>query len=119
MNIKKSRGRAVHPAPKPGSYNALDELARLGPPPGFGELVKSLRLSDEVSQTELATKLGISKQHLSQIEGGKKTVSVARAARFAEVMGYPPEQFVIAVIEDELRDAGVDLHIDLKKAMGA
>ena len=33
-------------------------------------------------------------------------------------MGYPPEQFVIAAIEDELRDAGVDLHIDLQKTMG-
>ena len=104
---------------KSGVHDALKELARLGPSPGFGELIKSLRHCDDVSQTELAANLGISKQHLSGIENGKKAVSVARAVRFAEAMGYPPEQFVIAAIEDELRNAGVNLHFDLKKAICA
>jgi plasmid maintenance system antidote protein VapI len=119
MTIKKGRQRKQKVASKPGSYDALDELTRLGPSPSFGELVKSLRLCDEISQTELAARLGISKQHLSGIESGKKAVSVARAARFAEAMGYPPELFVVAAIEDELRAAGVGLHFDLRKAMGA
>jgi transcriptional regulator with XRE-family HTH domain len=117
MTTEKRRYHKAKQVPAPGKYDALDELARLGPPPTFGELVKSLRLCDEVSQTDLAEKLGISKQHLSGIESGKKAVSIARAARFAEAMGYPTELFIVAVIEDELREAGLALRFDLKKAV--
>jgi transcriptional regulator with XRE-family HTH domain len=117
MNTKKRGIQPVSSVAKPGSHDALEELRRLGPSPGFGELVKSIRICDEITQTELAAKLDISKQHLSAIENGKKTVSVARAARFAEALGYPQELFVVAVIEDELRDAGLDLHFDLMKAL--
>jgi hypothetical protein len=39
-----------------------------------------------------------------------------RAAKFAEVLGYPVDQFVIAAIEDELREAGIAIHFDLRKA---
>src|SRR6476620_5504612 len=98
MNIKKRRQVKSKRAATPGKHDALEELSRPGPSPGFGELVKSLRLCDEISQTELAANLGISKQHLSGIESGKKAVSVARAARFAEAMGYPPELFIVAAI---------------------
>lgn len=104
---------------RPGEHDALTELRRLGDSPTFGELIKSLRTCDEISQTELAASLGISKQHLSAIENGKKAVSPARAVRFAEAMNYPPDQFIIAAIEDELREAGVALRFDLKKALSA
>jgi transcriptional regulator with XRE-family HTH domain len=104
---------------KPGQYDALRELGRFGDSPTFGELIKSLRTCDDISQIDLATRLGISKQHLSAIENGKKAVSPARAVRFAEAMNYPADQFVIAAIEDELRDAGVLLRFDLRKALSA
>ena len=99
-------------------YDALSEISCLEGPVTFGELVKSFRVCDELTQTELAKRLGISKQHLSAIENGKKAVSTARAAKFAEALGYPADQFVVAAIEDELREAGVDLKFDLKKAAG-
>lgn len=108
MNIKKS---VKH-------FDALTEISALQDPASFGELIRSLRISDEVSQTDLAEKLGISKQHLSAIEKGRKAVSPARAAKFAEALGYPIDQFVVAAIEDELRDAGVKLHFDFRKAAG-
>jgi transcriptional regulator with XRE-family HTH domain len=100
------------------TYDALTELAALRESPSFGELIRSLRLCDEISQTALAEKLGISKQHLSAIEKGRKVVSAARAAKFAEALGYPVDQFVVAAVEDELREAGVELHFDLRKAAG-
>ena len=104
---------------KPGGHDALFELSRFGDSPTFGQLIKSLRVCDEISQTELAVKLGISKQHLSAIERGKKAVSAARAVKFAEVMKYPSDQFVIAAIEDELREAGITLRFNIKKALSA
>jgi antitoxin HigA-1 len=97
-------------------YDALSEISALEGPVTFGELVRSFRLCDELSQSELAAKLDISKQHLSAIENGKKAVSPARAAKFAEALGYPADQFVVAAIEDQLREAGVDLKFDLRKA---
>ncbi|MCX6105702.1 MAG: helix-turn-helix transcriptional regulator [Proteobacteria bacterium] len=100
-------------------YNALSEIARLHDQVSFGELIRSIRLCDDVSQVELAKILGISKQHLSAIENGKKAVSSARAAKFAGALGYPVDQFVIAAIEDELRSAGIQIHFDLRKAAGA
>jgi transcriptional regulator with XRE-family HTH domain len=103
---------------KTKTYDALTEIAALKEPVSFGELIRSLRVCDGISQTKLAEKLGISKQHLSAIENGTKAVSPARAAKFAEVLGYPVDQFVIAAIEDDLRLAGVNLHFDLRKAAG-
>ncbi len=100
------------------TYDALSEIITLENSASFGELIKSFRLCDELSQAELAEKIGISKQHLSAIENGKKAVSPARAAKFAEALGYPADQFVIAAIEDELREAGIDLNFDLRKAAG-
>jgi transcriptional regulator with XRE-family HTH domain len=99
-------------------YDALAEISALQGPVSFGELIRSLRISDEVSQTDLAENLGISKQHLSAIEKGRKAVSPAQAAKFAEAMGYPADQFVVAAIEDELREAGVIIHFDFRKAAG-
>lgn len=101
------------------TYDALGEIALLREQPSFGELIRSMRLCDDISQGALARKLGISKQHLSAIENGKKAVSPARAAKFAEALGYPIDQFVIAAIEDELREAGISLHFDLRKAATA
>lgn len=111
MNIKKNSAKMK-------TYDALNEIAALHGPVSFGELIRSFRLSDDISQTELAEKLEISKQHLSAIESGKKAVSPARAAKFAEALGYPIDQFVVAAIEDELREAGVNLHFDFRKAAG-
>jgi hypothetical protein len=52
------------------------------------------------------------------IWNGKKAVSPARAAKFAEAFGYPADQFVIVAIEDQLREAGLDLSFGLRKAAG-
>jgi transcriptional regulator with XRE-family HTH domain len=62
----------------------------------------------------LAQKLDLSKRHLSAIEAGKEFVSVSRVARFADVLGYPVQQFVLASLQDELNEAGIDLTFDLK-----
>lgn len=80
MSIKKKKTSKIK------HFDALEEIAAIQGPASFGELIRSLRLSDDVSQTELAAKLNISKQHLSAIEKGKKVVSTDRAARFAEAL---------------------------------
>jgi len=95
-------------------YDAIEEIESINSYQSFGKLIRSLRLCDGFTQREIAEQLEISKQHLSAIENGRKFVSLARAARFAEVLGYPIDQFVIAVIQDEIRESGIDLNVYIR-----
>lgn len=87
-----------------------------GGPLTFGEMLSSIRLGDGLSQMEFANKLGISKSHLCDIEKGRKTVSPARAARFAGLLGYSEEQFVRLALQDQVEQAGLDLIVRVEAA---
>jgi len=54
----------------------------------FGGLIEAMRQAEEMSQVDFAKKLGISKQHLCDIEKGRKFVSPERAAKFAKILGH-------------------------------
>jgi DNA-binding XRE family transcriptional regulator len=60
----------------------------------LGKLIWAIRESDEIPQNMLAEKLGISKQHLCDIEHGRKSVSPGLAATYAKKLGYSPEHFI-------------------------
>jgi transcriptional regulator with XRE-family HTH domain len=70
-------------------------------------LLRSIREGEAKSQTQFAETLGISKQHLSHIENGRKAVSAERAARWAATLGYAESQFVRLALQDELHRAGL------------
>jgi transcriptional regulator with XRE-family HTH domain len=53
----------------------------------FGGLIRSLRVSDEISQVNLAKKLGVSKQFLNDVEHNRKDVGFSFAKRIASVLG--------------------------------
>jgi transcriptional regulator with XRE-family HTH domain len=82
----------------------------------FGQLVESHRICAEISQAELARQMGISRQQMSDIEKGRRLVSVERAAKFASVLGYPVSPFVAAALEDQLRTAGLRMRVKLEAA---
>jgi transcriptional regulator with XRE-family HTH domain len=82
----------------------------------FGELIKSHRLGDELTQVEMAQNLGISKQELCNIEKGRKIVSPERAKGFALLLGLSPEIFVKYVMQDQLKRLGLNTEIEFKKA---
>ena len=92
----------------------LTKLA--GGPLTFGGLIESLRLCDEITQSELARRMKMSRSHLCDIEKGRRTVRPERAAQFARELGYPVNQFVAVAIEDELRAAGIDVRVRLDAA---
>lgn len=102
MNTKKSEAKKF-----------LDSLR--GGPLSFGQMIESLRQADEVSQIDLAKKMKISRAHLCDIEKGRRSITVERAAQFAKVMGYSRNQFVARAIEDQLRKAGIKakVHLDV------
>ena len=87
---------------------AMRFLERItGGPLTFAECIRSIREGEEMSGAAFARSLGITPQKLSDIERGRRSVSVERAAKWAEQLGYPPEQFVKLVLQAEL-DAVAD-----------
>jgi len=101
---------------KPASAAArfLENLA--GGPLTLGGLLEAIRLGDEISQSELAERLEISRSHLCDIEKGRKTVSPARAAKFAKILGYSETQFVRLALQDMVDEAGLSLVVKVEAA---
>ena len=58
------------------SLNALEVTKDVWNTMTFGSLVRSLRLSDEISQVNLAKKIGVSKQFLSDVEHNRKEIGI-------------------------------------------
>ncbi len=88
-----------------------------GGPLTLAKLLLSIRQGDELSQKEVASRLGISRAHLCDIEKGRKTVSPARAARFARELGYSEAQFVRLALQAMVEEAGLPFRVRLSPAV--
>ena len=82
----------------------------------LGSLIESIRLADEISQIAFAKKLDISPSHLCDIEKQRKVVSPERAAKYAKILGYSPEQFVRLALQEILDQAGISMKVEVKVA---
>lgn len=80
----------------------------------LGKLIGAIRQADELSQVIFAKKLGISRQHLCDIEHDRKVVSPQLAAKYAKILGYSAEQFVRLALQAMLDKAGLGWRIELK-----
>ena len=95
---------------------AASFLEALVGPPTFGGSLEAIRQGDELSQADFAARLGISKQHLCDIEKGRRGVSVERAAAWAKILGYSEALFVKLAVQDQLARAGLHYNVDLQRA---
>lgn len=77
----------------------------LGESLSFGLRLSSLRKAEGETLEIFAGKLGISKQHLNDIEKGRKSVSPERAARFAQILGFAEDRFIQLALQDQLTQA--------------
>tara|TARA_R110000868_G_scaffold117599_4_gene312164 strand:- start:8639 stop:8989 length:351 start_codon:yes stop_codon:yes gene_type:complete len=78
-----------------------------------GQTFKALRICDEMTQTELAKKLKISRQHLCDIENDRKALSIERVVSLAKAVGYPAELFVYYHFRAQLQKVGIKKDIKL------
>lgn len=92
----------------------LEKLS--GGPLTFGKLLTAIREGENLAQVDFAAKLGVSRSHLCDIEKGRKVVGAARAARFAEILGYSPESFVMLALQAQVREAGLMLNVTVEAA---
>ena len=80
----------------------------------IGRVLRSIRLGDEKTLSEFSELLGIPLAHLSDMEHGRRAVTVERAAKWADVLGYPRATFVQLALQSELDKAGIDLQVTVQ-----
>jgi transcriptional regulator with XRE-family HTH domain len=96
--------------------NAMKFLEGLVGELTFGGLIEAMRQAEGMSQVEFAAKLGISKQHLCDIEKRRKFVSPERAARFAKILGHSERSFVALALQDIVNQGGLKLKVRVEAA---
>jgi transcriptional regulator with XRE-family HTH domain len=82
----------------------------------FSGLIEAMRQAEGMSQVEFAAKLGISKQHLCDIEKRRKFVSPERAAKFARILGHSERSFVALALQDIVDQGGLKLKVRVEAA---
>ncbi len=97
------------------NYVGIESLEVKFGPMTVALYIKSFREADEVSQTEFAKKLKISRANLCDIEKGRKLVSAERAVRFAKYLKVPEMTLIRLALQDLLREAQLNYRIELKK----
>jgi len=81
----------------------------------LGRFLWAIRKADDMTQVDFAKKLGISKQHLCDIEHNRKNISTSLAGTYAVKLGYAREQFIRLSLQDMLDREGLDYTVELKK----
>ncbi|MDX1902074.1 MAG: helix-turn-helix transcriptional regulator [Gammaproteobacteria bacterium] len=84
----------------------------------FGAFVRDIRECDEISQTELAKRMRVSRQFIHAVEKNQANVSLEMAVKIARALGYPYEAFVEVFLNDMLRKSGIKkiVHLESKAA---
>ena len=76
-------------------------------------MIWAIRQADEISQVDFAKKLNITKQHLCDIEHGRKSISPKLASKYAEILGYSKEQFIRLALQDLVDREGLEVQIEI------
>lgn len=72
----------------------------------FGSKLKRLRRAQEISQGELASRVGLSRVTVATIEGGKQNTQLHQMFLFARALDVPLEELVPTIQEVEQRASG-------------
>ena len=95
----------------------IKQFEKIHGPLTFGEALESYRLSEGISQVDMANRIGISPQSLCDIEKGRKIPTPKRAAKIASVIGEPEIFWVKLALQDDLRKERLNYTVALKPVM--
>jgi transcriptional regulator with XRE-family HTH domain len=101
---------------KPSELEAREYFAKIDGPMTLGRAMRAMRTTRDLTQTACAKKLGVSVQHLSDVENGRRVVSADRASRWARALGFPESPFVELALQAELDSAGIKLRVRVEAA---
>jgi transcriptional regulator with XRE-family HTH domain len=84
----------------------------------IGNVLKLIRAHRSISQGEMAERLGVTQNFLSQVEHGKKDVSATKLNEFAKNLGISKEIMIIAScdVPTELQGEDKKIFLDMKKS---
>jgi transcriptional regulator with XRE-family HTH domain len=82
----------------------------------FAQLLSACRRSRAESAAVFAARLGVSRQHLHQLETGNKGVSPERAVRFARCLGQSETYFLQLALQDLANESGVSRKVEVRVA---
>ncbi len=88
----------------------------VGGPLTLGVLLRSIRDGEHMTLAAFAAQIGISRQNLCDVEHDRRSVSPARAAEWARVLGYSEAQFVRLALQAQISRAGLDLRVSVDTA---
>jgi transcriptional regulator with XRE-family HTH domain len=74
----------------------------------FGERIKLRRTKLRMSQTDLASKCGISFQQIQKYENGANRVSVSRLFQLSDALGTTPAKMV-KTLKGQIQQEGAEL----------
>ena len=79
----------------------------------FGEVLRGFRMSEEMTQSEFAKKLGMSAANVCDLEKGRKVPSLGRVVRIARKLKISDRLLVQLVLQDMLRREKIALKISV------
>ncbi len=82
----------------------------------LGMFLTAFREADELSQSDFAKKMGLSRANLCDIEKGRKVPSPERAAKIAKKLGIPEQVLIQLSIQDMLSASHMQYRVELKAA---
>jgi transcriptional regulator with XRE-family HTH domain len=97
--------------------SAIKQLEKIRKGPlTFRGLLHSSRVTEELTQVELAEIVGTSKAKICDFEKGRRTPTLEMAAKLAEALGHSKALFVAKLIEDQIKEANLKLKIKVEAA---
>jgi DNA-binding XRE family transcriptional regulator len=99
---------------KSASIQQLESL-RKGPLI-FKDLLHSVRITEEISQVELAELVGTTKAKICDFEKGRRVPSLEIGGKLAKALGHSEALFVSKLIEEQIRRANLKLKIKVEAA---
>ena len=92
----------------------IAELEKQYGPLTFGRLLKSHREGEELSQVEMAKKLGLSKQSLNDLESGRKVPSIKRAVQIAKKIGLLEDLMIQLVLQEQVDKEKINVRVTVE-----
>ncbi|MDO9183165.1 MAG: helix-turn-helix transcriptional regulator [Bacteriovorax sp.] len=77
-------------------------------PPTVGMLLRAYRNANDITIQKLALTLGVTKGYISNIETGKKEISLDKALNICKALGEVKEVYARVWFEEQARNAGLD-----------
>lgn len=91
-------------------------LRKIYGPFSFATFLLGIRTNLDLSQANMAKKLGISKSALCEIEKGRTLVNPKAAIRYAKKAGFSETVALEACLQDQLTKANIKMRVKLETA---